>query len=417
MTYIEFFDLIASENVCACLTYTPDRVIYLGDNAKQMAKHIEYYKKVFDGRGQNIEFLYKTVSKSNLDNVIEMLSGLVETYDDCVFDITGGDEMLILALGMVYAKYPEKNIQIQRFNLRNNSVCDCDKDGNTVYHGIPTLSVEENVRIYGGEVVYGGIEEDKTYKWELTPEFLKDVELIWNVCKGNVRLWNMQIGIFEAAEEKGKVSEDGLTTVISRGELDAHLRRRGIKYKTARGIISYLCKNGLLTCFEDDEITFTVSYKNPQVKRCLTTAGQALELKVYVTAKNTKEKNGELTYDDALNGVVIDWDGSFHDEETEGVYDTENEIDVLLMHDTVPVFISCKNGVVTADELYKLDTVAKRFGGRYSKKVLIATSLDSMGEAGNYLRQRAQDMNIRIVDNFHNINDNGMQKLMRNLWM
>ena len=32
MTYIEFFDKIASENISACLTYTPDRVIYIGDN-------------------------------------------------------------------------------------------------------------------------------------------------------------------------------------------------------------------------------------------------------------------------------------------------------------------------------------------------------------------------------------------------
>ena len=29
MTYIEFFDTIASENVSACLTYAPERVIYL----------------------------------------------------------------------------------------------------------------------------------------------------------------------------------------------------------------------------------------------------------------------------------------------------------------------------------------------------------------------------------------------------
>ena len=35
----EFFDKIASENISACLTYTPDRVIYIGDNTKLMKKH------------------------------------------------------------------------------------------------------------------------------------------------------------------------------------------------------------------------------------------------------------------------------------------------------------------------------------------------------------------------------------------
>ena len=49
------------------------------------------YQKVFADRGHNIEFLFKTVSKSNLDNAVELISEIVEAYDDCVFDITGGD--------------------------------------------------------------------------------------------------------------------------------------------------------------------------------------------------------------------------------------------------------------------------------------------------------------------------------------
>ena len=36
MTYIEFFDKIASENICACLTYVPDRVVYIGDSVKDV---------------------------------------------------------------------------------------------------------------------------------------------------------------------------------------------------------------------------------------------------------------------------------------------------------------------------------------------------------------------------------------------
>ena len=40
MTYIEFFDKNAVENISACLISTPDRVIFLGDNAKIMKKYI-----------------------------------------------------------------------------------------------------------------------------------------------------------------------------------------------------------------------------------------------------------------------------------------------------------------------------------------------------------------------------------------
>lgn len=417
MTYIEFFDKVASENICACLTYIPDRVIYIGDNAKLMKKHIADYERVFEGRGYNIEFLFKTVSKSNLDNAVELLSEIVETYDDCVFDITGGEEILTLALGVVYSRFPGKNIQIHKFNLRNNTLYDYDKDGKTIFKETPTLTIEENIRIYGGDVVYGDINDEKTYKWDLNSDFLNDIDLIWDICKSNVRYWNMQIGVFGAAEIVGSISEDGLTTAVSRKALESYLLQHKSKYKKAKGIVRYLLNHGLLTYFDDeDETSLTISYKNEQVKKCLTKAGQALEMKVYITAKNVLDKDGIPVYDDALNGVVIDWDGEIHNEEVEDVYDTENEIDILLMHDVVPVFISCKNGIVTSDELYKLETVAERFGGQYSKKVLIATSVSCLGEAGKYLRQRAKDMNIRLIENIQDIDDAELRRKIKSLW-
>jgi len=86
------------------------------------------------------------------------------------------------------------------------------------------------------------------------------------------------------------------------------------------------------------------------------------------------------------------------------------------MHDVVPVFISCKNGIVTSDELYKLNTVAERFGGSYAKKVLVATAIDSLGEAGEYLRQRAKDMNIRLLDNICEMDDAELLRRMKGLW-
>ena len=418
MTYIEFFDKTSSKNVSACLTYVPDRVIYIGDNAKIMKKHIAKYERVFSDRGYNIQFFYRTVSKSNLDKAVQMLDELVEKYDDCVFDITGGDEMLNLALGVVYAKHPDKNIQIHKFNLKNNVIYDCDKDGNTIYKNPPMLSVEENIRIYGGDVVYGDINESNTYLWDLNEEFVNDINTMWSVCKGSTKEWNIAISIFNVVEYVGSVvNQKTLTTVASKAALEEYLIRHKAKYKVPKDIIELLLKHNLLTAFDDsDDDSITISYKNEQVKKCLTKAGQALEMKMYITAKNLVDEEGKPVYNDAMNGVVIDWDGEFHDETIEDEYDTENEIDVLLMHDVVPVFVSCKNGIVTADELYKLNTVAERFGGEYSKKVLIATSIQSLGEAGEYLRQRAEDMNIRILEDVQNLDDAELERKLKSLW-
>ena len=415
MTYIEFFDKVASENICACLTYTPDRVVYIGKSKTQIERHIENYRKMFAGRGKTIDFIPETDYQNTLDGAVELLSKLVETYDDCVFDITGGDEILTLALGIVCAKYAEKKIQVHKFNLRNGRAYSCDMDDRTIYHETPALTIEENVQIYGGKVVYEDAGKQRTPRWDMNEEFREDIRTLWNICKIDVRLWNAQINVFEKMEEIGCVSEDGLMTTARMAALKQKLEEDGLKYKYSKRIVSDLRKAGLVVWFDKDDEEITICYKNQQIKKCLTKAGQTLEMKIYLAAMDVRDKEGEPVYHDALNGVFIDWDGQCHDEETENLYDTENEIDVLLMHGMVPVFVSCKNGDLDAAELHKLQVVAERFGGPYARKVLVAPALPFLRKEP-YIRQRAKDMGIQVLDDTHVMNDEQLAKRLKTLW-
>lgn len=405
MTYIEFFDKVSIENICACLTDTPSRVIFIGADSRVMNRYIENYKRIFNDRGHSIEFICKTSPRNNLDKAVSLLTEIVETYDDCVFDIKGGEKIFVLALGIVYERCKHKNIRIHRVNINNNVVNDCDKNGKTVIKAAPCLSVEENIRIYGGDVRYGGItSEAATYVWKVTSEFEDDIEKLWSVCKYNPKGWNIQIGAFDAIGKARRGGGDSLTVTAD--------MRGNHGFNMNPGIVKKLLKAGLLTSFYQDKNTVTVSYKNSQVKKCLTKAGQALEMKIYLTAKNLKDENGNYIYCDAQNGVVIDWDG----DGAESKYDTENEIDVMLMHGIVPVFISCKNGRVSIDELYKLNTVAERFGGKYAKKVLVVSSLEMSGDVANHLVQRAADMKITVIDNVARMSDSELSEKLATVW-
>ena len=226
MTYVEFFDRNATENVCACLSYAPERVIFIGDNAKLMKKHAENYKKVFDGRGYSTEIQVRGVIKNDLDSAVAVLEELLSEYDDLAFGLTGGQELLLVALGIVYGKNPDKVPQLHRFNLRNGTVCDIDKDGVTVFCDTPTLSVEENIRIYGGEVLYSDVNDRKTYKWELDSEFASDVDTLWEICRRDVKSWNLQVAVFDAMEVAGYPTDDGLTTIALRNEVERQLEKR-----------------------------------------------------------------------------------------------------------------------------------------------------------------------------------------------
>lgn len=417
MTYIEFFDKTASENIAACLTHAPERVIFIGDSTKSMKRHMENYARVFKGRGLDVEILYRSVSKSNLENAVKLLQQIVDTYEDCVFDITGGEEILNVALGMVFAENPNKNIRITRYNLHNNTAYDCDSNGKTEYKDQPRLSVDEDVLIYGGEVAYGDVSEEKTYKWQITPELEADIARMWEICKHGTKAWNNQLTVFAAAEEVGKISEDGLVTVASIDDINRRLGESGRGYMCDDYVVGKLRRYGLLMGFDDDDGVLSVAYKDPRVKRCLVKAGQVLEMRVYLAAMKLRDEDGAPVYHDVVNGVFIDWDGKLLGEEGRiGVCDTENEVDVMMMHGMVPVFVSCKNGFVESDELYKLNIVAERFGGKYARKVLVASAISVENDHRESLKQRMADMNIRLIGKEDIMNDERLKNKLKNLW-
>ena len=115
-----------------------------------------------------------------------------------------------------------------------------------------------------------------------------------------------------------------------------------------------------------------------------------------------------------MSGVAIDWDGRFHSMNDEDK-DTENEIDGLLMKGVIPVYISCKNGQVEEVELYKLDAVARRFGGPVAKKALITSRLN-MGESSlAHYRQRAKDMGIKLIENACDLEPDAFREMVKAL--
>lgn len=414
MTYIEFFTEDAVDNICSCLVSMPERVILIGSNRKKLKKHAERYHRFFLDRGYDIEFLYKNTNKNHLDKIVELLSEIVEEYDDCVFDLSGGEELMLVAVGIVYHRYRDMDIQLQRINLRSNTLYDCDEGDRTIdIAHLLRLSVEENIRLMGGMVVYESEKHGATYRWDWTADFIDDIRSMWDICRRDVRAWNTQIGVLAAVEALDKQNEGSLSVNAEINSLDEYLRQLHAKYTVIPWILNALEEKGLIR-LEDTDHALSLIYKNEQVKRCLTKSGQVLEMYITLSAILAEDKDGEPVYSDVRNGVYIDWDGELHTKQ-EG-FDIENEIDVMMMHGAVPVFVSCKNGAVDIDELYKLHTVATRFGGKYAKKVLVTTALGGKHPAAEYLRLRAADMNIRLLENPQKLNDDDLESALASLW-
>lgn len=404
MTCIEFLDKAVFENIYACLFSFPDRVIFVDSNEETLKRETEKYRSFFSKRGENIEFIPCLIPQGDLDGAVEVISDIINRYDDCVFDIFGGNELLFIALGIAYERNKDKKVRINRHNFKN---------GIDSVRREAQLTVEEYIWINGGNVVDEGPAVDPAYCLNMTDDLKADIDKMYYLCKNRSKLWNSMTSLLSLFDKIGEKSNGGLTVFVSKKVYETLSSEKKADLIKVSKLLLYLERRGILAGLKiDNSADVEITYKNRQVKKCLMKAGQILEMKVYKIAKELTE-NGKAICNDVKNGVVIDWSETYSD--STAMQSTKNEIDVFAMAGLIPVFISCKNGAVDTEELYKLNTVASKFGGEKARKILVATSLPQSSEKMKYFRQRMKDMDIHLIEGLKDLNDKDFRQMLKSI--
>jgi len=403
MTIIELLDEERIENILSSVLFEPDEVIFVGlqSEVDELADNLErFIRSKRSSELNDINFGYMILEEYDYLDIADGLSAIINEGTETIYiDITGGSKHALMAYGYLKALYPDRVEPIEYVI----------EDG-LVYEGgelcaFP-ITLDEWIRLYGARITY---EKDKTYgchKWALTDDDMADIDRLWNICKADIKTrmeWNAQITVFAQYIRPNNTKNDPL-------EVSAWIPTLKSEYGavwSSGSTFERLEKAGMITDFEikPDHISFR--YKNDTVKRCLDKAGTILEMKIYSLASRLANADGEYIFADALTGVLLDWDGVIN-KNNDGPVDVENEIDVILLRDIIPTFVSCKNGHVTPDELYKFKVVAERFGGKHAKKVLVCSKLD-FGKANardeQAFRLRAHEFGIEIIDDVYAMTD------------
>lgn len=391
MTVIELFSSSPIDNMISCLTVNPDKVVFVGDGRK-MRNRVKSYAAIAERIGMKTVFEFRSVIPSNLNKICEVLMEIVEAEDECCFDLTGGSELALVAIGRVYQMYAGKrNLQMQRYNVSTGKIIDCDGDGNIIAACPPiALTCKESIALHGGKV---------TQYVDYVKDTDKDsLDALWAICRKRPSYWNTCTGALnELIAVAG--SCDAMHVALDKSRLLA--LRLSDKLHLTRELLKALSDNGAVENIAETAEQLSFDYANATAKKCVSKAGNLLEAKAHHLAYAAETSDGRPLFNDCLSGVVIDWDG----ENSEENDSTVNEIDLVLMRGYVPIFVSCKNGAVDSDELYKLSSVAEVFGGKYAKKVLIVTKLDKDNRATAYMLQRAEDMGIRVIANVGELSD------------
>lgn len=404
MTLIECFTDSHIDNIAACLRLRPDHMIMVG-NADEMSAPVKRYRKLLKQRGIPSEISLCDVRKKDIGEICAAFARLIRKEDEYVIDLTGGDEPVIMAVGAVYAGLDSRQklrIRVEKFDHSSNTLLDCIHDNRPLPYRQIALSVEEMIRLHGGSLHPNS---------DPLPQNCSraDLDKLWSIVSGAPKRWNSFIDALNKFENHSDTDSETRIHV----PLDAlrNISGFGEKESLIRDYLKKLRKNQLIDDRSSaDALEYT--YRSELLRYCTRKAGNVLEVKTLLEGRSVPE-NDALLFHDCRMSVSIDWDGVIHDP-AKDVADTCNEIDVVLMHGATPLFISCKNGGIGDGELYKLHTVATRFGGPHAKKMLVATNLAQNKPASRRaFMQRAWDMDILLVTDAAKLSKEDWRKLFK----
>ncbi len=377
MTIIEFYDSTAMHNALSTLLLAPDRLVLFGADAREMYAFSRRLQNFGRTRGLSTQVHVVPIRTDTFEGLLERLEKLVKKYPDCAFDLAGGQTEILVAMGALSQKYgvPMHITDPARCRL-------VPFYGEDVYPPVRhvQLTAAEFIGLCGGKL---------TEAFSPSPSdtnFWQDVLAVWSVCRQNCRNWNTALSALHTFCSPGHTYK----------ELDLQQVRRKLPSQKADAMLHTLrslSRIGMLTHFQEERHRLSFQYKSPAVRRALSQEGAALELYTYYAAFVF---NRRPVFSDAAIGLVMQWADSAS---THVFREIKNEIDVFLMRSITPIFISCKNGFVDTDELYKLSVVSARFGGPYAKAAVVLTGHNP----DLSFLTRAKELDIRIIQNAHTL--------------
>ncbi len=430
MTIVELFDSKPINNIVGLLSFNPDKVIYVGGESSKHfeGKELPVLRRYLEKKAlSSIEIEYVHVKRNSLKDIIDKLENIYQNNDVCKFhvEVTGGEDLILVGLGALFEKHPDLELYRISSKLKNMySFSRENCDGNKLDISCSN-SVEENLMLHGASIVYANGSDAVTGGFDYSVDFISDFNRMWEImCKGlNVgqsapNCWNRVIYALTVLVREYAVRLDWNSYEINQFGLNEILKN-SFDSKLFETYISVFAKYGWLS-WNQRENGAVVVFKDKQIETCLTKSGLVLEMKVYLTCKELFEERGG----DCLTGVTIDWDGDddivpkhkylLDPDDLDSSIDTLNEIDVVANLGLVPYFISCKNGVITSSELYKLDSLGYRFGREYAKVFIVTTDISyALDNKLNLFRQRALDMEIELIENVHLLNDDEFKEELR----
>ena len=367
-TLIELYDERPLENVLGTEMFLPEETIILCPPEVVSDKALkESLNRYFEYRDCPVKLTTVPVSLLDAEKVENQLRRILETYEDCAIDISGGTDASLFAAGaacgdapvFTYSRKKNSFFEIQNAPFARSLPCSVTLDAKSCF-------------LMAGGTLLPGREDNEELKHRLP-----QIDLLFGVFRKYRRIWRRQIGYIQAisSPEPGELRAEGARTVkVDHGNATAD-----------EAMLRELSSVGLIRDLQISDGSVSFTFPDETVRFWLRDIGSVLELQVYTACLAAG------CFDDVVLSAVVNWEGGTSQRNA-----VTNEIDVVAVKGIEPVFISCKTSDIRTESLNELAVLRDRFGGKGSRAIIVTSAPASRNRA--IMRMRAAELNIEVIE-------------------
>ena len=387
-TLIELYDDDPIKNLLASLIFKPPNLIIVSDENSIDGQRKRSIAKFFKEHRQKISIVYYEVNTNQISSIIGILNEIIGLYEEPAFDLTGGKELALIEASFFCR---EKKIPGFYIDIDNNILVNVfGAESYKRKFSLPELDVRM-LLLSGG----ASLERSDHFQPAMTEDVLiSEIMNVFQYSLENPKVWSKHIDYLQQLTRESE-DRNGRSLRLS-GQREYH---KGLKKCSCQmEVMQFLKNSGIVSNLSFRQNSISFSYKNHEFRECLINHGIWLELYLYIVAS-------QLDYfNDVCMSVIIDWDG---DEEDFSF--AKNEIDLILLKDIYPIFISCKMPMPNSLALSEIKLLSQKFGGSMAKTV-VATAADIDENLSLY--KRAKELDIAVIDEEDFLNGRVEQILM-----
>ena len=365
---IEYYDKDVLKNIVASLTLQPDVVVYLHDKGMTDKNVFRSLETCFKKSMPHIKLESIPVDIRSVEKLRQATCRVVERYgaENCTLEMTGGSELMMIA---GYKAGLQTGMRMVHTDLVERCINDVETDEKVC--DTVTLTLENFLDAKGAELMGESHRPPQ-------PERYEPIRRMAQYLFRNLPEWKGTCSWMQTVASRGLPHE---LTINSPKKV---IQKNGREVWAGEEVLMEFQKNGFIEDLKMARNHISFRFCSMEDKTYCISYGVWLELHVYVAAASSG------MFDDVKLGTMIDWD----------IYDGTrmggNEIDVVLMDDSLPVFISCKRREADTAALNELLIAKKRLGGWFSKGLIATYSKEKDENTGTYLR--CKELGLEMLD-------------------